>query len=104
MNDFLEYINTWSVLKWIVLVLIAGFIGQFGKSYAKHLIERFRKKPTQTPPPGNVPVYRPPEGPARREDNLPPAPGQTGLSKEEAKLRKKELKAELKREKKEAKD
>ncbi len=104
MTPDLNQIDIHRVIFWIVVVLVAGFIGQFGKSYAKHLIERFRKKPTQTPPPGNIPVSRPPEGPARSGDNLPPAPGQTGLSKEEAKIRKKELKAELKREKKEAKD
>jgi hypothetical protein len=103
-NPDLNQIDIHKVLFWIIIVLVAGFIGQFGKSYAKHLIERFRKKPTQVPPPGNVPVYRPPEGPSRSEDNLPPAPGQAGLSKEEAKIRKKELKAELKNKKKEAKD
>lgn len=104
MNPDLNQIDVHKVLFWIIIVLVAGFIGQFGKSYAKHLIERFRKKPPQAPLPGNVPVYRSQEGPARSEDNLPPAPGQTGLSKEEAKIRKKELKAELKSKKKEAKD
>jgi hypothetical protein len=103
-NPDLSQIDIHKVLFWIIVVLVAGFIGQFGKSYAKHLIERFRKKPPQAPPPGNVPVYRSPEGPARSGDTLSPAPGKTGLSSEEAKIRKKELKAELKSKKKEAKD
>ncbi len=28
------------IIKWILIVLLAGFIGQFGKSFAKHLMER----------------------------------------------------------------
>ena len=31
MTDILDYISTWSAIKWVVLVLIAGFIGQFGR-------------------------------------------------------------------------
>ena len=42
MIDLLEYISTWSVLKWIVLVLIAGFIGQFGKMAAEVMAEKIR--------------------------------------------------------------
>ena len=30
MADLWTYIASWSVLKWVLLVLIAGFIGQFG--------------------------------------------------------------------------
>ncbi len=40
MNDLLEYISTWSVLKWIVLVLIAGFIGQFGRMAAEAIAKK----------------------------------------------------------------
>lgn len=32
------------ILKWFVIVLVAGFIGQFGKYFATYLIERARKK------------------------------------------------------------
>ncbi len=42
MIDLLEYISTWSVLKWIVLVLIAGFIGQFGRMAAEVIAEKIR--------------------------------------------------------------
>ena len=42
MTDMLEYISTWSVLKWVVLVLVAGFIGQFGRMLAEAMIARVR--------------------------------------------------------------
>ena len=44
MTDFLEYISTWSVLKWIVLVLIAGFIGQFGRMAAEAIAGKIRAR------------------------------------------------------------
>lgn len=44
MVDLLEYISTWSILKWIVLVLIAGFIGQFGRMAAEVMAEKIRAK------------------------------------------------------------
>lgn len=40
--DILEYISTWSVLKWVILVLVAGFIGQFGRMMAEAIIARGR--------------------------------------------------------------
>ena len=40
MKDILDYISTWSVLQWIVLVLIAGFIGQFGKMTAEAIVKK----------------------------------------------------------------
>lgn len=33
----------WKVLRWVLLALAAGFIGQFGKSFALRLIERRRR-------------------------------------------------------------
>ena len=42
MKDILDYISTWSVLQWIVLVLIAGFIGQFGRMMAETIANRIR--------------------------------------------------------------
>jgi hypothetical protein len=44
MTDILEYIGSWSVLKWIVLVLIAGFIGQFGKMMAEAVAKKVRQR------------------------------------------------------------
>jgi hypothetical protein len=34
----------WSVLKWVLAALVAGFIGQFGRSLALHLLERRRER------------------------------------------------------------
>ena len=34
----------WNVLKWVLAVLVAGFIGQFGRSLALRLIERRRRR------------------------------------------------------------
>jgi hypothetical protein len=50
MTDILEYISSWSVLQWIVLVLIAGFIGQFGKMAAEAIagIIRARREKKET--------------------------------------------------------
>ena len=42
MTDILDYISTWSVLKWVVLVLIAGFIGQFGRMMAESIMAKIR--------------------------------------------------------------
>ena len=52
MKNILDYISTWSVLQWIVLVLIAGFIGQFGKMMAETItnkirLRRVRKQPRE---------------------------------------------------------
>jgi hypothetical protein len=32
------------IMKWVLIVLVAGFIGQFGKTFATYLIERAKKK------------------------------------------------------------
>ncbi|HOI72845.1 MAG TPA: hypothetical protein PLO63_01750 [Syntrophales bacterium] len=37
-------IAAWDILKWVLLVLLAGFIGQFGKSFAQAVMSRIRKK------------------------------------------------------------
>ncbi|MEA1870623.1 MAG: hypothetical protein U9N00_00285 [Candidatus Bipolaricaulota bacterium] len=34
----------WDVVKWVLVVLAAGFIGQFGRVLALRLIERHRAK------------------------------------------------------------
>ncbi len=44
MTEFMDYISTWSVLKWVVLVLAAGFIGHFGRMTAEAIIARMRKR------------------------------------------------------------
>ena len=40
MTDLLDNIGTWSALKWIVIVLVAGFIGQFGKMLAQAIVRK----------------------------------------------------------------
>jgi hypothetical protein len=44
----------WLAVKWAVIVLVAGFIGQFGKAFASHLIGRARLRKPGSPqnPPG----------------------------------------------------
>lgn len=74
--------DVWSVLKWVLLVLAAGFIGQFGRHAAQRILERRRRT---------------------REAHM--SPDQAALEQEriKAKLEKKRLKAQLKAEKKRAK-
>lgn len=36
--------SVWTIAKWVLLVVAAGFIGQFGKSLALSLIERRRRR------------------------------------------------------------
>ncbi len=44
MTDLLNYISTWPVFKWVLLVLVAGFIGQFGKMMAEAMIAKMRRR------------------------------------------------------------
>ena len=44
MTDLPDDIGTWSVLKWIVLVLVAGFIGQFGRMAANAIAAVIRAR------------------------------------------------------------
>ncbi len=78
----------WDVLKWVLLVLVAGFIGQFGKSLALRLIERRRRKAAGSDP--NAPTT-----PAD-----PRAEIEKARLEARAKIEKKRAKAEVKRAKK----
>lgn len=97
MTPDLNQIDFYKVLFWVIIVLVAGFIGQFGKSFATYIMNRLRKKPPRAAAPeqagqiGSGNDQGPDAAPS-----LSPAP-----SEEESKIRKKELKAELKRKKKE---
>ncbi|MCX5812621.1 MAG: hypothetical protein NT178_08765 [Proteobacteria bacterium] len=42
MHDIINGMSTWSILKWVVIVLVAGFIGQFGKSMAQAIMAKIR--------------------------------------------------------------
>ena len=58
MTDILKYIGSWSVLQWIALVLIAGFIGQFGKMAANAIAKNIRQRregKSQLPKEGGLP-------------------------------------------------
>jgi len=62
-------ISTWSVLQWVLVVLAAGFIGQFGKSFAQFLMGKIRAgkagRKQETPPvSGGGRVDPPAAGPA----------------------------------------
>jgi hypothetical protein len=39
----MELADVSSVMKWVLLVLLAGFVGQFGKTFAQHLLRKIRK-------------------------------------------------------------
>jgi len=72
--------EVWSVLKWVLVVLTAGFVGQFGKSLALYFIKRRRNK--QTLEASSAPV------------------GTSAVDVNEAKIEKKRAKAKVKRLKK----
>ena len=105
----MEGIDWLKVAKWVLIVLIAGFIGQFGKTFAKHLMEKLalrRRRRSAGPPP----MERTEQGQAvpphaETAATLPEPREITGAerSKEEAKRKKKEAKALVKQKKKEAK-
>lgn len=37
-----------TVIKWVIIIFIAGFIGQFGKSLTKHFLKWFRERKTKS--------------------------------------------------------
>ncbi len=75
--------------KWILLVLAAGFVGQFGKSLALALLEKRKARKAAGTASKSEPA---PEAPSRETDSK--------AWKKRAKLEKKRLKAEAKRAKK----
>jgi len=79
----LDYLR---IIKWVLIVLLAGFIGQLGKSFAKHLLEKVRSKKK-----GSVPTF----------EGTPPTTS-TGIT-EKTKEDKKLAKTLAKQKKKEAK-
>jgi hypothetical protein len=87
-------IFTWQIMKWVLIVLAAGFIGQFGKSFAQHVMNRVKRKKAETaaalPSPAEVPS---PQGQIKPADAWTSGPVSN----------KKETKALLKARKKEAK-
>ena len=76
----------WDIVKWVLVVLVAGFIGQFGRVLALRLIERHRAKKAHS-------------------HDRPDLPTEVLLEKERLrateKIEKKQAKAEVKKKKKE---
>ena len=99
-------IFTWQVAVWVLVILVAGFIGQFGKSFAKYVMGLFNRKKIQeeaplvsVPPVPASPVPVPPEKPFFQPASVEASATVTG----DAKIRKKEAKALVKAKKKEMK-
>jgi hypothetical protein len=90
----------WLVLKWILVVLAAGFIGQFGKAFATYLMRRTRerKDPEAQSPPGTPLEAAGPQHPAMQEKSFPVQPATESLVR--LKDKKKEKKALAKQQKK----
>lgn len=87
--------DSFQVMKWVLIVLAAGFIGHFGRAFAEYLIGRARirrgAEAKEEPQAMQIPAEKAP----------PPKPAD--ISRVEAKAEKKTLKAMLKRKKKEDK-
>jgi hypothetical protein len=85
--------DVWGVLKWFLAALVAGFIGQFGKSLALFLMRRRRSKRAESTKahPSGVPSSTPEADVSRAQADA------------QAKIEKKRAKAEVKRLKKSGK-
>lgn len=102
----MEIESIWPVMKWVLLVLIAGFIAQFGKAMAQFIMKKAAKKKTVTPdlpamPPAKV---SPPVPPAVTTPMDQPVAG-SGPEKavQTPPQNKKQIKAMVKQQKKAAK-
>jgi len=90
----------WLVLKWILVVAAAGFIGQFGKAFATYLMRRTggRKEPEAQSIPGRTPEAAGTQSPALQEKPFPAQPATESPSR--LKDDKKQKKALAKQQKK----
>lgn len=86
------------ILKWVGIVLAAGFIGYFGRYLAMLIIERIRKKKAQQTPAAE-PAKEIPASQITSPETI-----RLQLEEKKAKLEKKKAKAEAKRAKKEPKN
>lgn len=86
--------SVWSVLKWVLAVLAAGFVGQFGRVLAMRLIKQRRRKRSRSTTESNDEGKTPSPELLLEQERLKAA----------QKVEKKRAKAELKRAKKEGKD
>jgi hypothetical protein len=93
MKGILSDISSWSILKWIILVLIAGFIGQFGKMAANAIAAKIRARRVKKDSPSSL--MTPPAASTGPSVSLPSSPDQIPdkkLLKAMAKAKKKEAK------------
>jgi hypothetical protein len=67
-------IDPLKIVKWILIVLVAGFIGQFGKMLATHILQRIRAKQGKSGSPGKEPAPRGGEMPAVGTAGTPAVP------------------------------
>jgi hypothetical protein len=90
----------WLVLKWMLVVAAAGFVGQFGKAFATYLMRRTgeRKEPEAQSIPGRTPEAAGTQSPALQEKPFPAHPA----TEPPARLKddKKQMKAQAKQQKK----
>lgn len=95
--------DIWPVIKWILIILLAGFIGQFGKILADELVARARARRQKGLPSGSDPAPPPPADPedsAPSEPRLPPPLSGTApvtLDKKSAKAMAKQIKKAAKK-------
>jgi hypothetical protein len=102
--EFLSEIDWLKVMKWVLIVLIAGFIGQFGKMLANHFVAKARlkrKKEEKLRSRGETAGVETEPGSLKGGEAAPSPPA--GSAKEKAKIEKKRLKALAKQKKKELK-
>jgi hypothetical protein len=66
----------WVAVRWAVIVLVAGFIGQFGKAFATYLMRRTgeRQEPGAQGPPGKTPETAEPQRTALQQNSSPAQP------------------------------
>lgn len=96
-------VDFWQIMKWVLIVLVAGFIGQFGKTLAKHLMEKAKAKKGEAPSGAEkteviVEKIGGKDLSPKIPEDMPPE-----QAEERAKQEKKALKALAKQKKKEAK-
>ncbi len=90
-------ILTWQIVKWVLIVLVAAFIGQFGKTFAQCFMHRFRRGKTDAQPSVSVTT----ESPVPADVALTTS---EGASRASLKAQKKEAKVLLKMKKKDEKN
>jgi len=92
------------VLKWVAVILVAGFIGQFGKSFSLHVIAYYKKKKEKSISPASSMTkdVEKAEGirVVREDDATPGREIIMGAKEQNAKAVKKALKAQVKAKKK----